>query len=216
MKKYALVSDFDGTISGDDFFTHLSEVFFDDEMLAPWRRYLEGKETHFNALNAMFSQVHLPEDEFKKFIKTIHYDKKFFKAAELCVEKGIPVYICSAGCSYYIDILIGAEIKKYGIKLITNKGIYNPKDGLKMIAPKKSSPYYNEKVGISKKSIVKELKEKGYKVIFAGDGPPDFEPAQIADFVFAKKILLQKCLEAGVKTLGFKDFENVYNFVKDL
>lgn len=213
---YALVSDFDGTITDDDFFNYLSEHYFNDEMLAPWREYLAGKKTHFNALNEMFSQLRESEADFKKFIKTINFDKVFFKVAELCGKKDIPVYICSAGCDYYINELIGNEIKKYNINLVTNFGYYSPKTGLKMTAPDENSPYFDEKIGISKQNIVKKLQNDGYMCIYAGDGPPDFEAAQIADVVFAKKIMLQKCQTAGIKTEKFDSFENVYQFIKDL
>lgn len=213
---YALVSDFDGTITEDDFFTLISRRYFNKEMLAPWREYLAGRETHFNALGAMFRQIRLPEAQLKKFIKKIHYDEGFVEAAALCKKKGIPVYIGSAGCDYYINVLIGREIEKYGIKLITNRSIYSKDTGLKMIAPRKNSPYYDEKIGISKRSIVKRLHDSGYKVIFAGDGPPDIEPAKFADVVFARKILLRECRELGVKTKRFTSFENVLKFIRKL
>ncbi|MDR1026095.1 MAG: haloacid dehalogenase-like hydrolase, partial [Lactobacillus sp.] len=108
---YAFISDFDGTITADDFFTLISERYFDDDMLAPWSKYLDGKETHFNALNEMFAQIHIDEDELKEFIRKIRFDKVFFEVCELCNEKNIPIYICSAGCDYYIKELMGDEIK---------------------------------------------------------------------------------------------------------
>jgi len=211
---YVFISDFDGTITEDDFFTLISARYFTDEMLAPWREYLSGRQTHFNALNEMFKQIHIPEAELKTFIRQIHFDKAFFKVCTLCNRKNIPIYICSAGCDYYIEELIGRELKEYGITLITNRSEYNPKQGLRMHKPRLGSLYYSETTGISKKAIVEHLHEKGYKVIFAGDGPPDFEPAQIADVVFARKLLLEKCRQAGLKTQPFGSFKNVYDYIK--
>lgn len=41
--KAAFVSDFDGTITGDDFFAYASEAFFDEKSLTPWRRFKKAK-----------------------------------------------------------------------------------------------------------------------------------------------------------------------------
>ena len=53
----AFVSDFDGTITADDFFTLAAARYFDDAMLAPWRAYQAGEKKHFDALNELFQQV---------------------------------------------------------------------------------------------------------------------------------------------------------------
>lgn len=211
--KLALVTDFDGTISDEDFFWFVADKYFDDKALAPWQQYLAGKISHFDALNEMFAQIHLPEKDFLEFIDGIKYDAKFLPTVELCHQLDIPVCICSAGCDYYINHLIGNIISKYKIKLVTNLGVYNPETGLKMISPPEKSPLYNKEVGISKAGVVGLYHAKGYKVIFAGDGPPDFSPAQLADVVFAKKILLKRCQEANMKTQPFNDFCDVYNYI---
>ncbi len=213
-KKIAFVSDFDGTISDEDFFTYTTNAYFDDEALFPWREYIAGRKHHFDALKEMFAEIHVDESELIALIDKIHIDKALLEVLELCKSKNIPIYVCSAGNDYYIRHLIGKEIKKYNITLISNHGEYNKKDGLVMSAPEKTNPFYDEKVGISKYKAVKKLKDDGYFVIFAGDGPPDFEPAKIADVVFAKKILLEKCIEAGIKTKTFNSFDDIYNFIR--
>lgn len=214
--KYAFVTDFDGTISDDDFFNYIAKKYFDEQALAPWRQYLSGQKTHFDALNEMFSQLKIPVDEFNKFISQIAVDKYFLATIDLCFSKNIPIYICSAGCNYYIKLLIGDLIEQYHITLVTNDSSYCPLKGLNMQKPPKNSPYYDEKIGISKASIVAKLHQKGYRVIYAGDGPPDVEAAKIADIVFAKKILLSKCQELGITTQKFENFHNIYNFIKEV
>lgn len=214
--KYAFVTDFDGTITDDDFFNHIATQYFNEEALKPWHEYMKGNKTHFDALNEMFSGLKVPTDEFNQFISKIAVDKYFSSTIEMCFSKNIPIYICSAGCDYYINLLIGDLIKKYHITLVTNKSSYCPLKGLNMQKPAKDSPYYDEKIGISKASIVKKLHDLGYKVIYAGDGPPDIEAAKIADIVFAKKILLSKCQELGIKTMKFNDFNDISNFIKEV
>lgn len=214
--KYAFVTDFDGTISDDDFFNYIAKRYFDEQALAPWRQYLSGHKTHFDALNEMFGQLRISEDELNQFISKIAVDKYFSATLEMCFSKNIPIYICSAGCDYYIKLLIGDLIKKYDITLVTNSSSYSPIKGLTMHKPDENSPYFDAKVGISKASIVSKLHQEGYRVIYSGDGPPDIEAAKIADVVFAKKILLSKCQELDINTMKFNNFNNILNFIKEV
>ena len=74
----------------------------------------------------------------------------------------------------------------------------------------------NKSIGISKLSVIEKLKAEGYFVVFAGDGPPDVAPAEKADVVFAKKILLKVCREKGIKTEPFSNFGDILSFFERL
>ena len=84
LKKTAFVTDFDGTITGDDFFSYITRRWFDNEALKPWREYLAGQRTHFDALNAMFRQLRVPEEELRGFIRRIPVDPCFGKRVSFC------------------------------------------------------------------------------------------------------------------------------------
>lgn len=213
--KWALVSDFDGTISDDDFFWFVVERYLGPEDLEPWNRYLRGEISHLDAMRGVFSRIHIPEAELLSFIDTIRVDKEFAKAAEFCSRRGIPVYISSAGSDYYIRRLIGGIIDDYGIHLVTNHGVYSPEKGVDLFPPR-DGPFYDPDIGISKAGVVRALQQQGYKVVLAGDGPPDFAPAQLAEVVFAKKFLLEKCREANIKTQPFATFGDVLKYLKEV
>lgn len=215
MDKYVFLSDFDGTISDDDFFFYTARAFFDDDALLPWREYLAGKKSHFDALKEMFGSLRLPKEAFDRFIEGVRIDAQIEAVFALCREKQIPIYIASAGCDYYIIKLIGDLIGNYNITLLSNRGEYTPEGGLIMIAPEKDDPFYDPNTGVSKYKLAKSLKDRGYKIIFAGDGLPDIEPAQISDIVFARKVLLQKCEEAGIKTRKFDNFGDIAQLLKE-
>ena len=215
-EKTAFVSDFDGTITDDDFFTYASKAFFDEKSLAPWLRYKKGEISHFEALKEMFAKIRVPLDELNSFMNTIPVDAGFIAAAQICHAKNIPVYICSAGCNYYIDYLIGNIIKEYNITLVTNQSSYNPQTGLIMQMPLAENPYFSPETGISKAAIVEHLHREGYKVIYAGDGLPDYDAARNADKVFARRDLLVKCREAGIEASAFADFGLINAYLKEL
>jgi 2,3-diketo-5-methylthio-1-phosphopentane phosphatase len=216
-KNISLISDFDGTISKKDFFYMVIDSLLKENLnaLAPWKDYLAGKITHIDALSGIFSQIHLSQRDLDKFIATIDIDNWFYDVAQFCKDKKIPFYICSAGTNYYIKKRIYDILEKYDIVLISNDATYSQQEGMKLIAPKKDTPYYDFNTGISKQAIVKQLKEDGYFTIYAGDGIPDLKSAKCADVVFAKDKLLELCEEENIKTEKFDNFSNILNYIKD-
>ena len=216
--KLVLISDFDGTISKKDFFYMVIDTLLKDKQdaLAPWHDYLNGKIKHIDALTGIFSQIHLTQDELDDFISTIEVDPFFYDTAQYCMNKNVPFYICSAGTNYYIKKRIFDSIQKYNITLISNDAIYSQQDGMKLVAPPETSPYYNANTGISKQAIVQKLKDEGFFTIYAGDGKPDFKSAQIADVVFAKDMLLELCKEKSIETKPFKNFNDILNYIRGI
>ena len=87
--KAAFVSDFDGTITGDDFFAYASEAFFDEKSLTPWRRFKKGEITHFEALKEMFEKIRVSCGEFNAFMDKIPVDGGFAEGARICREKNM-------------------------------------------------------------------------------------------------------------------------------
>ena len=61
MASFALVSDFDGTITRHDFYTLIAERYMGPDAMAIWDSDRGGKITHFEAMQSFFSNA--PEDE---------------------------------------------------------------------------------------------------------------------------------------------------------
>lgn len=213
LKKIALVSDFDGTISDNDFFYYMAEQYFDEQMLFPWQQYLAGKKKHFDALNEMFSNLRISEEELKTFISGIKIDKTFYSLAKFCKSEDIPVYVCSAGCDYYIKELLQDNITKYNLKVVSNTGSYSPEHGLQMLPNKK---FFDKNLGVSKTDLVKHLKKQNYFVIYCGDGFPDIEPSAFADKIFARKNLYEYCQDKAIKADFLKNFNIVKKYIEEL
>lgn len=212
--KIVLVTDFDGTISKVDFFIMATHQLMSSDKMAPWYDYLEGKITHLEALNRIFANIHLPQKAMNKFISSIEIDPAFYDFLKFKKRHRIPLFVASAGCAYYIKKRISRELKNFAIHLIANRGTYSPQNGLKLIAPPKTSPFYSEKTGVSKVKIVEFLKKKKYFVVYAGDGRPDFKAAQKADIVFAKGALLKLCREAKMEAKRFNSFNDILAFFR--
>ena len=213
MKKIAFVTDFDGTITHNDFFHMVIDAYLEEKDLQPWYDYKAGKKGHFDALDSIFGKIRADKDAFDALIDTIAVDEDFTAVLSLCKGKGVPVYVVSAGCDYYIKRRIGNLLSEYSVELITNGGEYSPETGMKMVKPSSEYAYFDEIVGISKIKIVKDLQRKGFFVIFAGDGAVDFEGAKAADVVFAKGVLWEKCREVGVYARPLHSFKDIFDFI---
>ena len=213
MRKIAFVTDFDGTITHNDFFHVVIDAYFEEKDLQTWYDYKAGKKDHFDALSSIFGKIRADKKDFDELIDTINVDKDFTNVLSLCSEKKIPVYVVSAGSSYYIQRRIGKILSKYNAKLIVNGGEYSPETGLTMIKPPSDSVYFDDAVGVSKVKVVQDLKNRGFFVIFAGDGGVDFEAAKVADVVFAKNALLEKCREANIEVKPFSSFKDIFDFI---
>lgn len=216
MTKAVLISDFDGTISGEDFFGMVIERLLTKEDIKPWDDYVAGKITHFEALSRIFAKVAIAQEELDAFIQSIKIDEKFPGALKLCARLGVPVYICSAGMDYYIYKRIPGYIEKYNISVISNKAEYSPETGFKLKALPEGNPYYGKEAGIAKEAVVEDFKRRGYFTVYAGDGRPDIKAAKSADAVFAKGILAALCEKENIKTLKFNDFGDITKYIGGL
>ncbi|MFA6989044.1 MAG: MtnX-like HAD-IB family phosphatase [Candidatus Gastranaerophilaceae bacterium] len=212
----ALVTDFDGTASIDDFFWYAINEYLENSDLKPWNDYIDGKIRHVQALSRIFEKIHVKTEDFHKFIDRFPIEEKFIDTAKLCHEKEIKLFIVSAGADYYIKRILNENINKYNINLVSNQSIYTPELGLKFIEHDKNYVYYDENLGISKVKVIKGLKDTGYYCIFAGDGKPDFDACVYADKIFARKTLLEMCQAEGIKTEKFNSYNDIYDFIKNL
>jgi len=214
MRKTAFISDFDGTISKEDFFNMVVGKLLKPQDLSPWRDYLDKKITHFEALARIFAKVRISQKEMDAFTQSIEIDPFFEETLKLCKKLQIPVYICSAGMDYYIVKRIPRYLKDYKITLIANRGVYGEKTGFRLSPPCPDYQFYKANTGISKEALVSYLKSLGFFTIFAGDGRPDAKAAKEADAVFAKGVLYEICSAENIKTLKFDDFKDIIDYIK--
>jgi len=212
----AFVTDFDGTITDDDFFQYVTDAFLDEDALEPWRLYLAGRLTHFEALRRIYGSLRAGEDEMAALLATVRVDADVVPTFELLRGAGVTVVIASAGCDFYINALLGNEIRRLGIGLVTNPSRYSRKNGLVMERLPEASPFRDEDVGISKAQVVAGLRDDGFRVVFAGDGPPDIEPARIADAVFARGRLLDLCAAEGIATERFGGYADIRGYFEGI
>lgn len=211
----ALATDFDGTIIKQDFFWHIIDKVLSEEDIEPWDDYKEGRITHFEGLNRIFKKIRIPAKTLHKLIFEISLEDCFLDTIKLCIKNNIKIYIISAGADYYIKLILEELGIKDSIEIIANKSAYSQEQGLIMTKMNESSEFYSANYGVNKVGVIKYLKKHYDKVIFAGDGTPDFEAAKYADIVFARGALLKLCKENNIKADRLDSYCNVFEYIKN-
>lgn len=206
MTKWALVCDFDGTITlkdvGDVILTHFKAVtkqeikdsYNSDVDMAKWM-----KET-FMRLTAT------PKEIEKHLLKTILIRKGFKDIIKFCDKNNIPLEIVSGGLDLYSKPLF----KKWNLRVKSFFGKAKfTKNGYRI-----SYSYLN---GYSlddfKEARVKFHQTKKRKVIFCGDATTDLKAAMIADKVYATKKLLSLCKTNKIETSWLRTFCDIQKFI---
>lgn len=203
------ICDFDGTITKKDTINDFLERFADKKWLEVEDDWVAGRVPTCEAMRLQFGMIkNMSRETFDKFFDTVEIDEYFEKFYELCKEKGYKVVIVSDGFEYFIRRVLD----KYGISGIdvySNHFEFN--DGNFIM----EFPHKNENckrgAGTCKCSFIAKFRELYNKIIYIGDGASDFCPASKADFLFAKKKLLEYCKENNIPYVKYSDFNEVIN-----
>ncbi|QOR64979.1 MtnX-like HAD-IB family phosphatase [Cytobacillus suaedae] len=210
MKKWAFVSDFDGTISKEDFYKMVMNRYYPEgeERYKQWKNE-ELLDIEF--LSDVFTSIDQEEEQILRDILTIPIDEYVPTFIKHVQNQGGDFYILSAGTDYYIYQIL----QKYGIKdvkVFSNEGYFHERN-IHMKIDKKH-PHYSERYGIDKSKVILELKEKYDTLYFAGDSEPDSHPAQYADVTYAKDALQGLLREKGINFVPVQTFEEIEQDLK--
>lgn len=171
-----LVSDFDGTMTRHDFYQLARARWWNPADPDPWREYLAGRMTHFDALNRFFARIRADESSLRAFAETMELDPTLAPSLARLHQAGWRIVIASAGCEWYIRHLLAGVATPF--VLHANPGVLTPDGGLRMVAPT-TSPFFSPETGINKTAVARDAMSHADRVAFAGDGPPDLPPARL-------------------------------------
>ena len=171
-----LVSDFDGTMTRNDFYKLAIERLLPPDTPDYWAAYREGTLTHFEALRSYFAAIRASEDEVMVVVRAMELDPELPAAVASLRRAGWRVVVALAGCDWYIRKLLAAAGVE--VEVHANPGRFHEGKGLVMEMPT-GSPFWSATLGVDKAGIVRGYLEEGRTVGFAGDGFPDAEAARL-------------------------------------
>ena len=207
MKKFCIVSDFDGTITDRDGLYAFIQIYAKGDWEKVEQDWTDGKISSKECLIEEFKLVpNLSEKLIEEFIKTMNIDETFSDFYQFIHEKNIDLYIVSDGVDYFIDKILG----KYGLnnlKIISNHGEF--KNGIfEWSFPNDSKNCINN-AGTCKCEVLKNLYKEYNEIWYIGDGVSDYCVADKADILFAKKRLAKYCEEKKIKFFEYESFKDI-------
>ena len=171
--KNVLVSDFDGTMTRNDFFKLAIQQLLPSDGPDFWSEYRAGQITHFEALRRYFAEIRATEAQVLAVVDQMELDRGLPQAVADLRQAGWKVVVTSAGCDWYIRRLLaqaGVELEVH-----SNPGRFVPGLGLQMEMPV-GSPYLSPTLGVDKAHVVRHHLNKAVRWPLPATGSPTRRP----------------------------------------
>ncbi len=209
MRKVAVISDFDGTVSKRDVGHHFFASYVPDRpkrdrLLDEWRLGLISSR---ECLEGEMALLEARREDLDGFLAGEGLDPYFKDFVDFCDRHHFEILITSDGLDYYIDRLLIDG----GLGYLSFNANHLVLDGARMRAVE--FPYYNTmactRCGNCKRGHLERLKREGYYTAYVGNGYSDRCPAAHADLVLAKGELLEHCRREKIAHVPFENFRDV-------
>lgn len=213
-KKPVIFCDFDGTITMSDNIVAIMKHFKPEGYEAIMRDTVSQSISLQKGVSAMFALLPSSQkDEIIQFvIGQAGIREGFPEFLDYVRDEGIPFYVTSGGMDFFIDPLL----EPFGIPsdhIYCNTADFSS-DQIKIKWPHPcQSPCEND-CGMCKATIMRGFDQDKYERILIGDSLTDFQGAKIADFVYSRSILTEKCAELGVPHVPFTTFFDILHDLK--
>lgn len=190
MNDSAFVSDFDGTITDSDVYALIAERYMPKGHPDYFAEYRAGHITHFEAMQAYFHHAPSEPEALDRLLRDTKPDPRLAACVRLLEAHGWDLIVVSAGSSWYIERILGTA--GVSATIHSNPGQIAGSRGLVLRLPEES-PFFSPGVGMDKAAVVRAALARYRRVAFAGDGPPDVEPALLVapSLRFARRFLAE-------------------------
>jgi 2-hydroxy-3-keto-5-methylthiopentenyl-1-phosphate phosphatase len=206
-RRGVLVSDFDGTLAHPDFYELVRKHLVPGGTPDYWLAYRAGEMAHFDALRGFFEAAEGGEPALRRMVDMMRLPDDLPARLHRLQEAGWEVVVVSAGCSWYIDILL----QQAGVRLPVYANPGWIRDGRLIMQRHSDSEHSCRETGVDKAAVTDSFQQQGCAVAFAGDGFPDFNAARLvpAKWRFARSDLATACRNEGIAFQAFDDWIEV-------
>ena len=202
-----LVTDFDGTLTRQDFYNLFLEQLYPADAPDQWSAFTSGRITHFECLRNIYAHVPVGEVKLRAFLDQIELPPDLPGLLAKLGAAGWEVVVASAGSRWYIEQLLARE--KVQLPVHTNGG--RIVDGRLVMELPTESPFFHPHAGIDKAAVVKSFQDASREVAFAGDGITDIAPALLVPphRRFATGYLAGRLMERGESFRAFDEWSEI-------
>lgn len=214
-RPWHIICDFDGTISRKDTTDTLLKNFAHPDWERIEQQWEQGKIGSKQCMQQQIALLDMTEQQLLHCLDQIEIDPSFIKLVRLLERHHIKLSVVSDG----LDRVIHYILKKHQLEhlpVIANR-LDHPDEKSWQLSFPYSDQLCSSQSGTCKCKVAKQNINE--RIILIGDGRSDFCLAERADFVFAKKSLIQYCVDKHVQHQAFEQFsqllEPLYSMITD-
>jgi len=203
--KILIQSDFDGTITEEDVGFLLLDNFADGNWRQLLTQYRTGKISVNSFNTRAFAMVKEDRQTLLKFARSRAKIRNGIRELiTYCHRKGFKFVIVSNGLDFYIEALL-RDIGVDNIEIFAARTRFGPEG----VVARYIGPDGNQLENGFKEAYVRLFLERGYHVVYLGNGISDIPPARCAHNIFAIGELLDHCKQANLNCTPFVDLNDI-------
>lgn len=210
MRNQIIFCDFDGTITMNDNIVAIIKHFNPDGWEAIVDDILNQRITIRQGVGALFRLLPASmEDEVARYaVSNASIRPGFAELLDYCKGQGIEFYVTSGGIDFFVYPLLA----EFGIPkdhIYCNASDFSG-DRIEITWPHScDNDCASGGCGMCKPAVIRRFPADRYERILIGDSVTDFEGAKLAELVFSRSHLTEKCRELGLPHVEFETFHDV-------
>ncbi|WP_046226687.1 2-hydroxy-3-keto-5-methylthiopentenyl-1-phosphate phosphatase [Paenibacillus dauci] len=210
-KQPVIFCDFDGTITNTDNIVAIMKHFSPPGYEEIMHEVVAQKRSIRDGVSAMFALMpSSSKAEIIEFVMTHAGIREGYREfLNLVREHQIPYYVTSGGIDFFLKPLL----EPFGIPedhIFCNSADFSG-EYIEILWPHPCDEHCENDCGMCKTTVMREFPPEQYERILIGDSLTDFEGARIADLVYSRSVLTEKCKELGVSHVPFHTFHDIIN-----
>ncbi len=201
--------DFDGTITNSDNIVAIMKHFAPAGYETILNEVFHQQRSIRDGVTAMFGLM--PSSQKQDIIDFVmqHAGIRagFAQFLAFVREQQIPYYVTSGGIDFFLKPLL----EPFGIPddhIFCNSADFSG-EYIEILWPHPCDEHCSNDCGMCKTTVMREFPPEQYERILIGDSVTDFEGAKIADLVYSRSTLTEKCRELGVPHVPFETFHDI-------
>lgn len=209
----AVLTDFDDTAAVQNVAELLLRRFGDPTWTDVRQRFRDGELDLKEYQEITFRNVRADRAAMQHYVKEYANLRPFFRELwRYCRNKSVPFAVVSQGLDFYISALLQRD----GFTDVPIFSVNTRFDAGNISYEYNHAYPGQESKGNSKDFVVESYQERGFYVVYVGDGLSDLEASRKADLVFAHRTLARHCDEEGIAYRPFEDFKGVLLAVREM
>jgi 2-hydroxy-3-keto-5-methylthiopentenyl-1-phosphate phosphatase len=213
MKKQPIIfCDFDGTITETDNIIELMRHFAPPEWEPIKDRILAQEISIREGVGKMFSLLSsdLKDEIIDYVLDHAKIRPGFSELLSFCEEQNIQFLVTSGG----IDFFVYPLLHPYGLenRIFCNESDFSG-ERIRILWPHSCDECCDRDCGMCKTTILRSYDAEQYERYVIGDSITDLAVSKLADHVFARAFLKEKCEELGI---FYTPYESFFDVIKGL